>query len=78
MYNIILIWAQILIRNDTSQNTCSHSTKGSTSIQHYISDLYYLPRIPVGLSITEVDDVSVAEGVRKDDVLVGGRPAIQK
>ena len=37
--------------------------------------LYYLPRIPVGLGITEVDDVSVVEGIREDDVLVEGRPA---
>ena len=40
--------------------------------------LYYLPGEPVGLGITEVDDISVGEGIREDEVVDEGRPAIQK
>ena len=40
--------------------------------------LYYLPGVPVGLGITEVDDVSVGEGIREDKVLDEGMPAVQK
>ena len=40
--------------------------------------LYYLPGLPVGLGVTVVDDVSVGKGIREDEVLDEGRPAIQK
>ena len=34
--------------------------------------LYYLPSISIGLGVTEVDDASVREGEREDEVLVEG------
>ena len=40
--------------------------------------LYYLLEVPVGVGVTEVDDISVGEGIREDEVLDEGRPAIQK
>ena len=32
--------------------------------------LYYLPRVPVGVGITVVDDVSVGEETGKDNIVV--------